>query len=58
VNTALADVDDMRAPKELSLLRGSICGDVLAPIPGERWVCVAWSGHGPGEHVAEDGTRW
>lgn len=35
-----------------------ICGDLLAPIPGECWVCVEPAGHGPDEHVAEDGTRW
>lgn len=34
------------------------CEDVLAPIPGERWICVGLSGHGPGEHIAEDGTVW
>lgn len=58
MKTALADVDDVRAPEESSLVRGSICEDVLAPIPGERWVCVAPAGHGPGDHVGEDGTRW
>jgi hypothetical protein len=34
------------------------CGDVLAPIPGERWTCVAVAGHGVESHIAEDGTRW
>ena len=36
-----------------------LCGDVLAPIPGLRWECVALSGHLPElEHIASDGTTW
>ena len=36
-----------------------LCGDVLAPIPGLRWECVAPSGHLPElEHIAADGTTW
>lgn len=34
------------------------CGEVLAPIPGERWVCVSGAGHDPDDHIAEDGTTW
>ena len=36
-----------------------LCGDVLAPIPGLRWECVAANGHLPElEHIAGDGTTW
>lgn len=34
------------------------CGEVLAPIPGERWECVAVAGHELRDHVADDGTQW
>ena len=51
-------VEDAFATDELTELSNTTCGDVLAPIPGERWVCIGPDGHGPGEHVAEDGTCW
>lgn len=34
------------------------CAEVLAPIPGQRWECVAPAGHEPSDHIADDGTRW
>lgn len=58
MNTALFDVDEMCVPKDPSLLREQVCGDVLSPIPGERRECVEPAGHVLGGHVAEDGTRW
>lgn len=37
----------------------ALCGEVLAPIPGERWECVAPAGHHPEVgHTAPDGTTW
>lgn len=34
-----------------------VCGDLLAPMPSECWVCVEPAGHGPDEHLAEDGPE-
>jgi hypothetical protein len=51
-------VEDERVIEDVASFYSSRCGDVLAPIPGERWVCVGSAGHGPGGHIAEDGTQW
>jgi hypothetical protein len=34
------------------------CGDVLSPIPGQRWVCVSSPHHPDVDHVAIDGMNW
>lgn len=51
-------VDDLATLEQLGSIGSTRCEDALAPIPGERWTCAITTEHGPGEHMAEDGTQW
>lgn len=51
-------INEAVSPDRFSHGQVGTCGDVLAPIPGERWVCVADAEHTSEEHVSDDGTRW
>jgi hypothetical protein len=56
--TMKSAIDDNADMTMLTTDAAPRCGEVLAPIPGERWECVAVAGHELRDHVADDGTQW